>query len=69
MKMVIVLIFIIVLISLLIIGCDEQSKIIFGTPKECLDNGTYCHLFRTSSGGDVNLTFGANGTLDYEVQS
>jgi hypothetical protein len=63
----------IIIIGLLIIGllvltaCEERSDIIFSNAqKECSQNGTYCHLFRTNA-ETVNLTFNMTGNLTYEV--
>lgn len=68
MKMIII-IGLLLFALLLLTACEEQGgDIIFSNAqKECSQNGTYCHLFRTSSGGDVNLTFNMSGNLTYEV--
>ena len=65
----ITLIIIFVIAALLISGCEEEgSALIIGSPKECLDDGTYCHLFRVD-GGTANITFNMTGNLTYEVAS
>lgn len=66
MRMILIIGFLL-FVLLLLTACEEQGDIIFSNAqKECSQNGTYCHLFRTS-GGTVNLTFNMTGDLFYEV--
>ena len=54
---------------LLLTGCMEANrKLYLFDDQVCRTNGTYCHTFVTSSGGDVFLNFSTNDTeFEYRV--